>query len=440
MTISLHDQINVAVSRQVDVAVDRRQVSRRRDFLRAVSLAGAAAGTLSWPEMMALNAADLRERGMACILLWMQGGPSQFETFSPKPGHKNGGETKAISTAVPGIELSQNLPKTAAAMDEICLIRSMNSREGSHPRATYLMHTGYLPTASLKHPTLGSNVAHQIGDPAFDLPSFVRIGQGRGLSGAGLLGVEYDPFVMTDANRKPDNTTLATDERRYQRRVGLLGKLEQDYAKSGGEQEVSNQQKVYDKAAKLVLSPKMNAFDIQREPAAVRSAYGSSAFASGCLLARRLVETGVTFVEVSLGNWDTHQDNFERVPELCQQMDQPYAALLKDLRERGMLDNTLVVWAGEFGRTPTINPRAGRDHYPRAFSVALAGGGVKGGQVIGSTDAGGSTVEDRPVGVSDLLRTICHSLKIDADHEHMSSIGRPIKIVDGGEVVSEAFG
>jgi len=432
MTISLHHQ--------VDVAVNRRQVMQRRDFLRAVSLAGAAAGTLSWPDLMALEAANLRDRGVACILLWMQGGPSQFETFSPKPGHKNGGETKAISTSVSGVEISQNLPKTAAAMDEICLIRSMNSREGSHPRATYLMHTGYLPTASIKHPTLGSNVAHQIGDPTFDLPSFVRIGNGRGSAGAGLLGVEYDPFVMTDATRKPDNTELMTDERRYRRRVGLLDKLEQDYAKSGGEQEVNNQRKIYDKASKLVLSPKMSAFDIEREPTKVRDAYGESAFASGCLLARRLVETGVTFVEVSLGNWDTHQDNFERVPELCQQMDQPYAALLKDLRERGMLDNTLVVWAGEFGRTPTINPRAGRDHYPRAFNIALAGGGVKGGQVIGSTDAGGTTVEDRPVGVSDLLRTVCHSLKIDADHEHMSSIGRPIKIVDGGEVISEVFG
>ncbi|MEO8493698.1 MAG: DUF1501 domain-containing protein [Planctomycetota bacterium] len=440
MTISLHQPIDVAVSRQVDIAVNRRQVLRRRDFLRAVSLAGAAAGTLSWPDLMALEAANLRDRGMACILLWMQGGPSQFETFSPKPGHKNGGETKAISTSVPGIELSQNLPHTAAAMDEICLIRSMNSREGSHPRATYLMHTGYLPTASLKHPTLGSNVAHQIGDPNFDLPNFVRIGQGRGLAGAGLLGVEYDPFVMTDSNRKPDNTQLMTDAGRYQRRIGLLDKLEEGYAKSGGEQEVNNQRKIYDKASKLVLSPKMNAFDIQQEPAKVREAYGASGFAAGCLLARRLVETGVTFVEVSLGNWDTHQDNFERVPELCQQMDQPYAALLKDLRERGMLDNTLVIWAGEFGRTPTINPRAGRDHYPRAFNIALAGGGVQGGQVIGSTDAGGTTVEDRPVGVSDLLRTVCHSLKIDADHEHMSSIGRPIKIVDGGEVISEVFG
>ena len=432
MTISLH--------RQADVSVNQRKVMRRRDFVRAVSLAGGAAGTLSWPDLMALQAADLRKRGMACILLWMQGGPSQFETFSPKPGHKNGGETKAISTSVSGIEISEHLPRTAAAMDDICLIRSMNGREGSHPRASYLMQTGYLPTASIKHPTLGSNVAHQLGDPDFDLPNFVRIGNGRNTAGAGLLGVEFDPFVMSDATRKPDNTELMTDERRYRRRVGLLGKLEQEYANSGGEQEVNDQRKIYEKASRLVLSPKMNSFDIEREPSKVRDAYGESRFGAGCLLARRLVESGVTFVEVSLGNWDNHQDVFEAAPALCQQLDQPYSALIQDLRQRGMLDNTLVIWAGEFGRTPAINARGGRDHYPRAFNVALAGGGVKGGQVVGATDAGGVSVEDRPVGISDFLRTVCHSLKIDADHEHMSSVGRPIKIVDGGEVVSEVFG
>jgi hypothetical protein len=423
----------------VDVAIDRRRRVRRRDFLRSISMAGAAAGTLSWPDLMSLEAARLRSQGKRCILLWMAGGPSQFETFSPKPGHGNGGETKAISTAVPGVEIAEHLPRTAQAMDEICLIRSMNSREGSHPRATYLMHTAYLPTASVKYPTLGSNVAQQLADPDFDLPSFVRIGNVRGNSGAGLLGVGFDPFVLQNATRPPNNTALPTTERRYQRRLGLLDKLENEYARSGGEQEVKNQRQVYGKASKMVLSPRMDAFDIEREPVKIREAYGESSFGAGCLLARRLIETGVTFVEVALNGWDTHQDNFERVPELCQQVDQPYAQLLADLRERGMLDETLVIWMGEFGRTPRINPRGGRDHYPRAFNVALAGGGVRGGQVIGKTDAGGSAVTERPVGVSDLFRTFCHSLNIDADHENMSSIGRPIKIVDGGEPVNEVF-
>jgi uncharacterized protein (DUF1501 family) len=183
----------------------------------------------------------------------------------------------------------------------------------------------------------------------------------------------------------------------------------------------------------------MEGFDLAKEPQKVRDAYGSGPFAQGCLLARRLIETGVTFVEVSLGPWDTHRDNFNATRNMCGQLDQPFAALLADLKSRGMLDNTLVLWTGEFGRTPRINANAGRDHFPRAFTSVLAGGGIKGGQLIGSTDAGGEAVTDRPVSVNDLLRTVCHSLGIDADKQNMSSIGRPIKIVDGGAVVPEAF-
>jgi hypothetical protein len=432
MSPSIHLQSNVRIGRGGTI--------QRRDFIRAISLAGATAGAVSWTDLVTAQATELRKQGMACILLWMQGGPSQFETFSPKPGHANGGETKSIQTAVSGIEISENLPETAKMMGDIALIRSMNSREGAHPRATYLMHTGYLPTASVKYPTLGANVAHEIGDRTSDLPSFVRIGQSRFGDGAGLLGVDYDPFVLQAAGPMPQNTQLTTGQSRYERRLNLLGKIEDQYASSGGKQEVEDHRKVYAQAAKMIPSPQMKVFDISKEPPAVRAAYGNSPFGSGCMLARRLVESGVTFVEVSLGNWDTHDDNFNRSRTLCGQVDRPYAALLADLKQRGMLDKTLVVWMGEFGRTPRINPRTGRDHYPRAFNVALAGGGVKGGQIIGKTDAGGETVADRPVGVSDLLRTICHSLGIDGSKENMSSIGRPIKIVDGGEVVSEVFG
>jgi hypothetical protein len=205
-------------------------------------------------------------------------------------------------------------------------------------------------------------------------------------------------------------------------------------------QEIVDHQKLYRRASRLVLSPHMQAFDIEQEPPRVREEYGDSPFAAGCLLARRLVEAGVTFVEVNVGNWDTHQDNFERSRELCGQIDRPYAQLLRDLRQRGLLDTTMVIWMGEFGRTPRINPRAGRDHYPRAFTVALAGGGIRGGQVLGETDKGGESITDRPVTVPDLFRTVCHGLLINADIENMSSIGRPIKIVDGGEVIREAFG
>jgi hypothetical protein len=425
-------------SHEVDIHFRRGQL-RRRDFLRSLTLGSIAAGAVSWADMVRLHAADLKRQGMSCILLWMQGGPSQFETFSPKPGHDNGGATQAIATSVPGIELSENLPHVAKVMNELCLIRSMTSKEGSHPRATYLMHTGYLPTASVKYPTFGSIVAHQLGESAAELPNFVRIGQSRDGAGGGLLGVGFDPFVINNAGGLPENTTPVGGEARYRRRLDLLGKIEDHYSNDGGQQEVADHRKVYEKAARMITSAQMKTFDISTESEKVRASYGTSNFGRGCLLARRLVEAGVPFVEVGLGNWDTHDNNFERSKTLCGQLDQPYAQLIIDLKERGLLDRTLVVWMGEFGRTPRINPRTGRDHYPRAFNVALAGGGVKGGQVIGKTDAGGASVSDRPVAVADLMRTLCTSLKIDPNHENMSSIGRPIKIVDGGEVVPEVF-
>jgi hypothetical protein len=418
---------------------------RRRDFLRTIPAAAAAAGLLSWQDLLTAKAADLRKSGKACILLWMGGGPSQFESFDPKPGHANGGETKTIKTALLGIEIAESLPKVASAMNDLCLLRSMTGKEGQHPRATFLMHTGYLPSPAVKYPTLGSIVAKELGDAASDLPSFVRIGAGQGagggsaLGGAGLLGVDYEPLTLAAAGRPPENTSLTTEEQRFQRRLRLLDRLQGDYANHGGEQEVSDHKKIYSQAARLVLSPKMDGFDINKEPQKVRDLYGSSAFGQSCMLARRLIETGVTFVEVNLGPWDTHRDNFNATRNLCGQLDQPFAALLADLKSRGMLDSTLVIWTGEFGRTPRVNPNAGRDHYPRAFTSVLAGGGVKGGQVIGCTDAGGEEITSRPVSVNDLLRTVCHTLGIDANKQNMTSIGRPIKSVDGGEVVREAL-
>ena len=428
------------LQRHVRVATRRGRVIGRRDFLRFSAGASLAAGAMSWTDVIAASADDLRSRGMACILLWMQGGPSQFETFSPKPAHANGGGTKAIDTSVAGIQFSENLPRLATVADDLAVIRSMTSKEGNHQRATYLLHHGYLPLGGVKHPTLGSNVAHQIGDEAGQLPSYVRIG-GRlaNAGGGGLLGVEYDPLVLSKATRPPDNTRPSTDMARFERRLGLLHSLQDHFAATGGAQAVKDRTMLVDRAAEMIRSPDMEAFDLSQEPESLRQAYGAGEFAAGCHMARRLVERGVTFVEVVSNGWDTHQDNFDKVAELCGQVDQPAAQLIADLKQRGMLDRTLVVWMGEFGRTPRVNPRAGRDHYPRAFNVALAGGGVRGGQVIGATDAAGVEVADRPVQVVDLFRSVYHALGIDPDHENMSSIGRPIKVVDGGEVVSELF-
>lgn len=428
------------LSRDVHVKMGRDCVVGRRDFLRVVAASGVASAGLAWRDAMRLQAAELRRQGMACILLWMQGGPSQFETFSPKPGHANGGETKAISTSVPGIQISENFPQVAKVMQHVAVVRSMTSKEGSHPRATFLLHTGSLPTPSIKYPTFGSVALHELGDPQFELPGFVRIG-GRQLAsvGGGFLGVQYDPFLLTTAERPPVNSQPATDTPRFRRRLDLLGRLEEDFAAADGKQLVADHQKLYGKASRMILSPQMKLFDLDEEPATLRDAYGRTPFGSACLLSRRLVEEGVTFVEIELNGWDTHQDNFNRSRQLAGQVDQSISRLIADLVERGMLERTLVVWMGEFGRTPRINPNSGRDHYPRAFNVALAGGGIHGGQVVGETDAGGVEITDRPVTVPDLFRTFCKALGIDADRENRSPIGRPIKIVDGGQAVSELF-
>ena len=426
----------------VRVAMGCNAPLRRRDVLRGISTAGLAAGSLSWTDAVTAEAETLRRRGKACILLWMQGGPSQFETLSPKPEHANGGGTKSIATAVPGIQIAENLPELAGVMDQLAVIRSMTSKEGNHRRASFLVHTGSLPTPTVQLPTLGSLAAHEIGDADCELPSFVQIGNPRGVSqgrAAGFLGVEFDPLIVRQADRLPTNTAPTTELDRFQRRLHLRERLESEYASGPGQQLAADHAKLYQRATRMMLSRDMEAFDLEQEPSKVREAYGRTPFGNGCLLARRLIEAGVTFVEVFAGGWDTHADNFDRSTQLCERIDRPTAELIRDLSRRGRLDDTLVIWMGEFGRTPRINPRGGRDHFPRAFNVALAGGGIQGGRVIGKTNAAGTEVVDRPVSVADLFQTFCRSLQIDASKENMSPIGRPIPIVEGGSAVEELF-
>jgi hypothetical protein len=430
----------------VKVAMSERGVLGRRGFLRGVGLGAAAAlAGPSFSDMLAVHADELRRNEMACILLWMQGGPSQFETFDPKPDHPNGGGTKVIETAVPGIQIAEGWEKTAAAMADIALIRSMTNREGNHQRASYQLHTGYVPTGTLKHPSFGSVYAAERGDPRFDLPHIVSIGGPT--VGAGFLGVAYEPFLVQDPNRPPANTRPTVPAERFTRRLGLLEGLEKaGFGSSGGSDRVRDHRALYRQTAGMVLSPRMKTFDLSEEDDALRDAYGRTAFGQGCLLARRLVESGVTFVEVrssggqGVPGWDTHQNNHERVKALAGQVDPALAALITDLKQRGRLEKTLVIWMGEFGRTPKINPNAGRDHFPRCFSVAVAGAGIRGGQVVGASAPDGTEPKDRPVTVSDLLASFCKALHIDPAKENMSPVGRPIKIVDGGQAVAELFG
>lgn len=417
------------------VAVRGDRVSRRR-FLRQLGAVSATAGLLSYQELIHLQAEELRKQGKAMILLWMAGGPSQFETFDPKPRHENGGGTKAIKTNVPGIQIAADWTNMAQVMDEVALIRSLTNKEGAHQRASYQMHTGYVPSGSVKHPSIGSCIVQQLSDPECELPSFVSIGQ---TVGAGFLGVDYEPFNVNSPGAMPQNLATRQSSTRFRRRLGLLSELESEFAERGAEQQVRNHQQLYNKSSQLVLSPQVETFDLSKEPDDLKNRYGDSDFGRGCLLARRLVESGVSFVEVRSNGWDTHQDNFEAVAGKAAEVDPASAALIADLKQRGMLENTLVVWTGEFGRTPRVNPRGGRDHYPRAFNAWMAGCGVQGGQVIGRTSLDGTAIEDRPIGVADFWQSICHGLGVDAAHENISPLGRPLKVVDGGEVVSELF-
>jgi uncharacterized protein (DUF1501 family) len=416
-------------------------VIHRRAFLRRIGAGTAALGALGWMDAVALSAEEMRKNQMACILLFMRGGPSQLETFDPKPDTTNGGPTKAIATAVSGIQIAEHWKNVASAMKDIALIRSMTNREGEHQRATYQLHTGYVPMGSVKFPSFGSIVASEIGSKEFDLPQFVSVGNRATTIGSGFLGTQYAPFVVTNPNQMPTNVALprGVTDMRLARRLGLLDDLEKDFAEAGGEKQVEEHRTLLGSASQLVTSPRLKAFDLAQEKAEVRDKYGRTPFGQGCLLARRLIEEGVTFVEVESNGWDTHRDNFNRTKTLTEVVDPAFAALVNDLKARGRLAKTLVIWMGEFGRTPRINPNSGRDHFPRAFNVALAGGGVRGGQVIGATSAEGTDVKERPVKVADLFCTFCQALKINPRKENMSSLGRPIKIVDGGQTVKELF-
>jgi hypothetical protein len=410
----------------------------RRGFLRFATSGTMGVAGLHWLDQVGLSADRLRREGRSCILLWMAGGPSQFETFDPKPGAETQGPTKAIPTGATGIQIAEHWTKTAAVMREFAVIRSMTSREGNHGRATYLLHTGYGPSGGIVHPGFGSLAACELGDPDFDLPNFVSI-SGQSL-GPSFLGIRYAPFIITDPNKPPDNLPSAVSRDRFERRLGLLKELEEPQKHSAAAKMINDHQTLYQQTGQLVLSPHVKAFDLDREPEKLRDTYGRSAFGQGCLMARRLVEAGVTFIEVQSTGWDTHGNELTSLKKLIPPVDQGMAALVADLKSRGLLDRTLVIWMGEFGRMPRINLTAGRDHYPQAFNVMLAGSGVKGGQVIGATDPLGVEVAERPVTVPDLFCTFCRALGINPRRENESNVGRPLKIVEGGNAVKEVFG
>lgn len=426
------------------------EVSRRELMqIAAASLAGLSYS--GWLPRLA-RAVDGKRPPKACILLWMPGGPSQLETLDPKPGTRNGGPTKAITTAVPGIQICENLPKVAEQMKDIAIIRSMKTREGDHQRATQLMQTGYRPMGgAIAYPVLGSLVAQRLQQATTQLPSFVSIAPFRlGNLGSGFLGPRFSPLLVSGASNDPSSRANLTVENltpvgdagadALARRQELLNIVRTGFTSKSDS--AMKHSAVYDQAMRMVETRGEGAFDLNEEPSELRDAYGRSRFGQGCLLARRLVERGVPFVEVSLDNsgqatWDSHLDNFNSVKNLCEILDPAWSTLMRDLRERGLLESTMVIWMGEFGRTPKINTTNGRDHFPDAWSVALGGGSIAGGQVYGETTPDGSAVKDRPVGAADLFATVLESLGIPSSSSNQMG-DRPIPLVDeGGKPIKE---
>ena len=423
----------------------------RRDWLRLASLGVVGAANAHWFEALAAEAARDPARRRCCILLWMSGGPSQIDTFDPKPGHANGGTFKDIATRSAGVRISEHLPKLAEQSEHLAIVRSLTSKEGDHARATQFVHTGYLPQGPIRYPTLGSLVSKELGSTGAELPNFVSIAPFRGLAPAahspGFLGSPYAPLLVgtragdgnVDDALKVEDLELpgGVDLALADTRLDLLHSLNDRFVGQHTDGPAIGHATAYGRAVKLMRSAAGRAFNLDEEPAAMRDAYGRNRFGQSCLLARRLVEQGVPFVEVTLGGidgnqlgWDTHADNFEGVKKLCQTLDPAWATLIEDLKTRGLLDSTLIVWMGEFGRTPKINDNSGRDHFPNAWSAVLAGGGVRGGQAFGRTSDDAMTVADNPVTVPDLLATVCTALGIDPQKQNDSNLGRPIRIVD----------
>jgi hypothetical protein len=387
----------------------------------------------------------------------MTGGPSQMDTFDLKPTHTNGGPYQAIETAVPGIRISEHLPKLAKVMQHVALVRSMSTKEGDHARATYRLRTGYPPQGPIHYPTMGSVFSKELGQDDAELPNFVSISPFPFFSpaayGPGFLGPKYSPLVVggpgTRGGRNPNdyeqalkvkNLDLPKDVSLEQAdvRLELLNGLEESFLQRNPSIPPRSHRTAYQKAVRMTRSEAIKAFSFDGEPAKLRDAYGRNQFGQGCLMARRLVERGVPFVEISLNRvqasqsfgWDTHGNNFEGVKELSEVLDPAWATLIEDLKTRGLLESTLIVWMGEFGRTPRINQRQGRDHFPAAWTTVFCGGGIRGGQVLGKTSDDGMTVEDRPVAVPDFLATVCGALGIDPLKQNMSNVGRPIRLVD----------
>jgi hypothetical protein len=425
----------------------------RRDFLRVGGLSALGLGLADALRRRA-RAEGPRAAVKNCILIWLDGGPSHLETFDLKPDApaEVRGPYRPVATNVPGLEIGEHFGRLARVMDRACVIRSMTSELGEHNFGRHYLLTGYRPSPVLEYPSFGSVIARSH-DRASGLPSYVAVPDASPQAGPGYLPAEFGPFAVGDDPSRPDFRVRDLESApelagRLDRRRRFLADF--DRFERGVERDAAagGRDAHFERAYRLITSPAAKgAFDLSREPAAVRERYGMHRVGQSCLLARRLVEAGCPFVTVKDVGWDTHQQIDRALREgyvggragMIPKLDQALATLLLDLDGRGLLGETLVLVMGEFGRTPKLNSAGGRDHWPRAFSVLLAGGGVRGGQVIGRTDARGESPAWRPITPADLARTVYTLLGIDPDREFLTADGRPVRVASGGEAIPECL-
>jgi hypothetical protein len=417
----------------------------RRHFMSHLAGAAAlAAPATAFTNSILANATDMKKRHKSAILLWMGGGPSTMDIWDLKPGAATGGPFKQISTSADGIAICEHMPLMAKQMHHMSIVRSMSTREADHMRGRYYMHTGYVPNPNVEHPSYGAVIAHELADKVSDLeiPPFVSVGSGS--VGPGFLGMSWAPFVV-DSNGNVRNLDMGIDPARMSQRLEMLATVEKKFIgeKRGGVAE--DHSKVLEKTVRLMTSKQMDAFKVMQEPKEVQEKYGigergGSGFARGCLMARRLVEAGVPFVEVDLGGWDNHEGIFptladRKLPEL----DRAMSALVADLADRGLLDDTAIIWMGEFSRTPNINGNGGRDHWARSWSVVVGGGGFKRGVVVGETSSDGKEVASEPYTSQDVMASVLKSLGVSLETTFTAKNGRPMKIANSGKVIKELF-
>jgi hypothetical protein len=410
----------------------------RRHFLSHL----AATSALSIPatnftNTILANSSDLKKRHKSAILLWMSGGPSTIDIWDLKSGGITGGPFRPIDTNADDVQICEHLPLLAKNMDKLSIVRNMSTREADHGRGRYYMHTGYVPSPTVDYPSYGSVISHELIDQIqeLEIPPFVSVGGGS--VGPGFLGMSYAPFVV-DSNGNIRDLNMGIDQNRLNQRLTMLKSIEDQFISQKRGDFASDHMKVLSKTVKLMTSPQMEAFKVAKEPTEVRERYGNTGFGRGCLMARRLVEAGVPFIEVDLGGWDNHANIFptlenQKLPE----MDKAMSALIEDLDSRGLLQDTAIIWMGEFGRTPNINGNAGRDHWARSWSVVVGGAGFKTGLVVGQTSEDGKQVIGESYTSQDLMASVLRSLGISLETTFTSKNGRPMKIANSGKVIKE---